>query len=299
MLVVAALLVAVGLGLAVFALARTRQIVADLPSAAEVALGEAEPVEEQPPISLVYRAIEPGLKLVAGLVRRLSPANRVQLLRDRIVFAGLEARTSIEAILAFKALAGILVALFALLIRPVTVPVWLWMLGSGVLGSFLPDVLLDGRARRRQQEIARDLPEALDLLAITVEAGLGLEQAIEVLLENLTGPLAEELGRMLREIELGVTRRDGLTALRARTDVDELSAFVIALIQADQMGAAIAQVLKVQASQVRLKRRQRARERAAQTPVKILFPLIFGVFPAIFIVTIGPGAIRIVESLFN
>lgn len=299
MILWATLLIGIGAGIFVFALTRTRQIVADTPSAVEVALGEAEPAEEELETSFIYRAVEPLLSLFAGVVRRLSPAKRIQILRDRIVYAGLESRTSIESILALKAISGVFVAVFTLVIRPVTVPVWLWVVALGFAGSFIPDIILDGRARARQTEIARDLPEALDLLAITVEAGLGLEQAIEVVLENLTGPLSEELGRMLREIELGVDRRGALTGLRDRTDVEELSSFIVALIQADQMGSAIAQVLKVQAEQVRLKRRQKAREKAAQTPVKILFPVILGIFPAIFVVTIGPGAIRIAQSLFN
>lgn len=299
MIIVAAALVGIGVGAFVFALTRTRQVVADLPSPADVALGEAEPLEDELDTGFIYRALEPVLRLFASIVRRLSPVKRVQLLRDRIIYAGLESRTSIESILALKAISGVVVGFFGLLFRPLTVPAWLWFVGLGVLGSFVPDLILDARARRRQNEIGRDLPEALDLLAITVEAGLGLEQAVEVVLENLTGPLAEELGRMLREIELGVSRRGALTALRDRTDVEELSAFVVALIQADQTGAAIAGVLKVQADQVRLKRRQKAREKAAQTPVKILFPVILGIFPAIFVVTVGPGAIRIVQNLLG
>ncbi|HVT21912.1 MAG TPA: type II secretion system F family protein, partial [Mycobacteriales bacterium] len=159
--------------------------------------------------------------------------------------------------------------------------------------------MLDSRAKERQQAIARALPDALDLLSITVEAGLGLEQALVVVTDRLEGPLGDELRRMLREIELGVDRRKALEFLRSRTDVRELSGFVVALLQADELGMAIGEVLRVQAAQVRLVRRQHAREQAAKTPVKILFPVIFTIFPAMFVVTIGPGAIKIAQTIFH
>jgi tight adherence protein C len=136
-------------------------------------------------------------------------------------------------------------------------------------------------------------------LAITVEAGLGLEQALVIVTDRLGGPLGDELRRMLREIELGVDRRTALEFLRRRTDVRELSAFVVALLQADELGMAVGEVLRVQAAQVRLVRRLHAREEAAKTPVKILFPVIFTIFPAMFVVTIGPGAIRIAQTILK
>jgi tight adherence protein C len=166
------------------------------------------------------------------------------------------------------------------------------------MASFVPDLLLDSRARRRQTEIAKSLPDALDLLAITVEAGLGLEQAMTVVTDRLSGPLGDEFRRMLAEIELGVDRRHALELLRKRTDVRELSAFVVALLQAEELGMAIGDVLRVQAGQVRLLRRQRAREAAAKTPVKILFPVVLGIFPAMFVVTVGPGAVSIIRTVF-
>ena len=152
---------------------------------------------------------------------------------------------------------------------------------------------------RGSRPSARELPEALDLLALTVEAGLGLEQALEVVVEEGTGPLTVELTRMLREIELGVPRREALGALRERTEVPELSSFVVSLVQADEVGSSVGEALKAQAGQVRLKRRQRAREQAAKTPVKILVPLVLGVFPAIFVVAIGPGALTIAEVIIR
>jgi tight adherence protein C len=257
--------------------------------------------DESPTVSagVVHRALEPLLDQAAKLMRKLSPAARLDLIGRRIVYAGLEGRVTVENILVRKAVAAIAGAGLGLVAHPQRVPALLAVPTLAVLASFVPDVLLDSRARSRQTEIARSLPDALDLLAVTVEAGLGLEQALAVVTERLSGPLGDELRRMLGEIELGVDRRHALEMLRRRTDVRELSAFIVALLQADELGMAVGDVLRVQAAQVRLLRRQRAREAAAKTPVKILFPVVLGIFPALFVVTVGPGAVTIVRTLFT
>lgn len=296
MVLLGALLVGLGVGAVALGLARTRALVPATP-VMDVAYPADEDDDTPAPPGLVYRVLEPVLGAGATLFRRISPVGRVALLRRRIVQAGLEGTLSLERVLSYKAAGAMAGAALGYLARPGSLAPAVWALVGGVLGSFAPDVWLDSKAKQRQNEIARDLPEALDLLAITVEAGLGLEQALAVVTENLPGPLGVEFTRMLREIELGVRRREALTNLRARTSVSELSSFVVALIQADQVGAPIADVLRVQAAQVRLKRRQRAREKAAQTPVKILFPLIFFILPALFVVVVGPGAIKIAEAI--
>ena len=300
---IGALMVGMGLALAVVALSRTRQIVGAEPSPVDVALGtvpfsdDEEAGAEAP--SVVYRAVEPFMQWGGRVVGRLSPTRRLDLIRHRIVYAGFEARLKTERVLAYKAAAAVAGFLFGLVASPGKLPGPVGGILLGVIASFLPDFWLDSKARARQAEIARDLPEALDLLALTVEAGLGLEQGLQLLVENLTGPLREEINRLLRETGLGVSRREALKGLRERTDVPDLSTLVVALIQAGEMGTTIAQVLKVQAEQVRLRRRQRAKEKAAQTPVKILFPVIIGIFPAIFVVTVGPGAINIMQNMFK
>jgi tight adherence protein C len=298
--VIAAILVGLGAGVAVFALGRTRQIVGTDASFVDVALGAAPPADAAVGTpGFIYRAVEPAIGWSARVVRRLSPSQRIDLTRRRITYAGLEAKLKVERFLAYKAGAAVAGFLFGLVASPAHLPGLVGGVILGVLASFAPDLWLDSKARERQSAIARDLPEALDLLALTVEAGLGLEQGLELLVDNLTGPLQEEINRLLRETGLGVPRREALKGLRERTDVPDLSALVVALIQAGEMGTAISQVLRVQAEQVRLRRRQRAKEKAAQTPVKILFPVIIGIFPAIFVVTIGPGAISIVQNLFR
>lgn len=294
MVLMASLLLGAGFGGIVWALLATRETVT---TATPVAAADPESGSTTP--GLAYRALEPALRALAAAARRLSPLGRVDLIRRRIVYAGRERTTSVERMLAFKALAGIAGFFFGATVQPLGLASLPAGLIFAALAAFVPDFYLESKARARQEHIARDLPEALDLLAITVEAGLGLEQAMETVTANLTGPLADELNRLLREIELGVSRREALGNLRDRTDVPELSSFIVALIQADQVGAPIAEVLRVQSAQVRLKRRQRAREKAAQVPVKILFPLIFFVFPTLFVVTVGPGAIRILETIIN
>jgi tight adherence protein C len=141
----------------------------------------------------------------------------------------------------------------------------------------------------RKEALRADLPDALDLLAIAVEAGTGFEGAIGVVCSNFTGPLGQEFSRMLKEMELGLSRREALQNLKRRTDVPELSNFVLALVQADALGMPIGRVLKTQAVEMRNKRRAWAREKAAKLPVKMMLPLVFFIFPAILIITMGPA----------
>ncbi|HZN42785.1 MAG TPA: type II secretion system F family protein, partial [Actinomycetota bacterium] len=166
-------------------------------------------------------------------------------------------------------------------------------------GFMAPDSLLNRRVEERQKEILRTLSDTLDLLTISVEAGLSLNAAIAQVVQNVPGVLSSEFARMLQEIQLGVPRADAFRNLAERTDVEELNAFALAMIQADVFGVSIASVLRTQAQQLRIKRRQRAEAKAQQTPVKIVFPLILCILPALFVVIVGPGAIRIFESFIQ
>ena len=159
-----------------------------------------------------------------------------------------------------------------------------------MLGVYAPKSWLDRKVEERKDSIRRDLPDTLDLLAISVEAGVGFEGALGVVCDNFTSPLADEFARTLREMELGLPRREALQNLRKRTEVPELSNFVLTLTQADALGMPVGRVLKTSATEMRSKRQQWAREKAAKLPVKILFPLILFIFPAIFIVLLGPAA---------
>jgi tight adherence protein C len=168
-----------------------------------------------------------------------------------------------------------------------------------VAGYIAPDSILNRKAEDRQKRIRRAMPDTMDLLTISVEAGLGFDSALAQVVQHVPGPLSLELGRMLQEVQLGRSRADAFRDLAARTDVEEMSAFTLAMIQADIFGVSVSKVLRAQAKELRVKRRQSAERIAMQIPVKILFPMLFCVMPALFVVVIGPGAIRIFDAFFK
>lgn len=165
-----------------------------------------------------------------------------------------------------------------------------------VIAAYLPYSFLNTAARRRKKLIFKALPDAMDLITTSVEAGLGLDAALSKVAEKSEGPLAIELGRALREMALGKSRKEALEDMSARTQVPELQAFVGAVIQAEQLGVALAQVLRVQADRLRVIRRQKAQEQAMQAPVKMVFPLVFGVLPTLLMIVLGPAAIEIISN---
>jgi tight adherence protein C len=246
--------------------------------------------------SLSDRLLSGSGSVAEVLVRRLTPSQWHERLRHRIQLAGMEATLEPQVVYVGKVV-GALVGLALLggvalvLTLPALMVVVMLLLGVGA-GFVAPDVVLGRRADDRQADIRRTLPEALDLMAISVQAGVGLEQAVSVVTERLEGALGEELTRFLNEVQLGFSRREALEHLRDRNECPELSTFVLSLLQADALGIAIGDVLKTQATEIRAKRRQRARERAAKAPVRLLFPLVFGILPALFIVILGPAAIQ-------
>ncbi len=168
----------------------------------------------------------------------------------------------------------------------------------GVVGYFGPNLGLYQMGYNRREQMRRDLPDALDLLTISVEAGLAFDAAMSQVARNTTGPLAEEFFRVLQEMQIGLGRSEAMRALGDRTDLPELRGFITSMVQADSFGIPIAQVLRVQAREMRIKRTQRAEELAQKVPVKILFPLIFCILPSLFVVILGPAVIQIFDT-FN
>ena len=249
------------------------------------------------------RALVPVMTGASRVARRLTPIDARDRLARRLVLAGSPPGWDAERVMAFKvigAVAGLVIGAFlvfgGILSGLAAIAV------SGLLafaGFAAPDSLLNGKVSERQKQIRNALSDTLDLLTISVEAGLSLNAALARVVQSTPGVLSQEFARMLQEIQLGVSRSDAFRNLSARTDVEELNAFTLAIIQADVFGVSIAKVLRTQAQQLRLKRRQRAEREAQQTPVKIVFPLILCILPALFIIIVGPGAIRIFQSLLQ
>jgi tight adherence protein C len=190
---------------------------------------------------------------------------------------------------------GIALSLLLGLSIPLTIVV---VVGGLVLGFFVPDIYLHQQTYDRSQRIQRELPDAVDLLTISVESGLGFDAALQQVARNTEGPLAAEFSRALREMQIGQGRADALRALAERTNVPDLRTFISAMVQADAFGIPIGQVLRIQSAEMRVKKRQRAEMKAQQVPVKITVPLIFCILPCLFIVVMGPTAITIMDSGF-
>jgi tight adherence protein C len=222
----------------------------------------------------------------------------VEALYRQLELAGLTNRYPVELVLLvkFALAAGILVLWLFTPLRGVQYSLLVGLLTT-FIGFFLPDYLILKRAEARQLVIQRDLADSLDQITMSVEAGLGFEGAVERVVGAGSGPLNDELRRMLLEMQLGASRSDALRQLADRTNVPDLKSFVFAIVQSEAYGLPIAQVLRVQAAELRDKRKQRAEERALKIPVLLIFPLAFGIFPALFIVLLGPAAIRIFRDL--
>ena len=163
----------------------------------------------------------------------------------------------------------------------------------GAIGFIAPDMFLNSRTKARREQIRAELPDALDLLAVSVEAGLGFDGAVVRVTEHMKGPLAEEFALTLSEMRIGESRQDALKKLAERVDTPELGAFVRSIIQADQFGISLGRILRVQATDTRLRRQAAAEERAMKAPIKMLFPTVMFIFPAMFLVTLGPAFLNI------
>ena len=168
-----------------------------------------------------------------------------------------------------------------------------------VLGLFGPEATVTRRIDERKAAVEKDLPDVIDLLVISVEAGLGFEAGLGRVVQNVPGELSDEFSRMLQETRVGVSRHDAMKALQERTDVDDLNWFILAMNQADAFGVSVSRMLRVQADEIRVKRRTRAQERAFAAPVKMVFPLVFCIFPAIFVVLLGPAMIQIYDTIVS
>ena len=259
--------------------------------------------EEKLSENFASRVLVPIVSRAGRLARRVTPLDARERIERKLILAGGPAGWDAERVLAFKiigAVAGFVGAL--LLLQLIQFSSFIQLVIIALLtfvGFIVPDSILNSQVESRKTEILRTLSDTLDLLTISVEAGLSLNAAIAQVVRNVPGVLSSEFARMLQEIQLGVPRSDAFRHLAERTDVDELNAFALAMIQADIFGVSIASVLRTQAAQLRIKRRQAIEAKAQQTPVKIVFPLVLCVLPALFVVIVGPGAIQIFNSFIN
>jgi tight adherence protein C len=243
-------------------------------------------------------AARSGSRAGAGLVRALTPRGTVARLNRLAGTAGRPAAWPLPRLIAAKLVLAAVAAGLGLVVfsgRPGLLPGLLAVAVTGV-AYFVPELLLYSRGQERQQAISLELADTLDQMTIAVEAGLGFESAMARAGKNGTGPLAEELVRTLQDIAVGQPRRDAYLALAERTAVPDLRRFIRAVVQADQYGVSIADVLRTQAQEMRLKRRQRAEEKAMQIPVKVIFPLILCILPTLFIVLLGPAVMDIIGA---
>ena len=253
--------------------------------------------------SFGQRVLVPFVGGAGRVARRITPMDARERVANKLLLAGSPVGWDAERIIAFKVIGaavgfgGGVLGAGVLGLRGISMVVSIALLA--VAGFLLPDSFLARKVQDRQKEVLGTLSDTLDLLTISVEAGLSLNAAIAQVVQNVPGVLSQEFARMLQEIQLGVPRSDAFRHLAERTDVDELNGFALAMIQADVFGVSIASVLRTQASQLRIKRRQTAEAKAQQTPVKIVFPLILCILPALFVIIVGPGAIRIMNNLFK
>lgn len=246
------------------------------------------------------RVVSPAMGRLTGVGHRFTAGDQTDRIRHKLELAGSPPAWSVDRVIAFKVLgmfAGLVVGLLLGLAIGGFLQTLAATIGGALAGFYTPNMVLHQSAYNRSEQIRKDLPDALDLLTISVEAGLAFDAAVSQVARNTEGPLADEFFRVLQEMQIGMGRSEAMRALGDRTDVEELQGFVTAMVQADAFGIPIANVLRIQAREMRIKRSQRAEEQAQKVPVKILFPLIFCILPCLFIVVLGPAAINIYDAI--
>ncbi len=293
---------ACGMVLAVVGIASGRQadpVQARLSQLGTVQVRSLEELELQQP--LFERTVRPIAQRLAGVAGRFTSSTQVGRTERRLAMAGNPANMGTSEFLGLKAVVALVVAVIAFVVFGVVDQNPMFGIAMGVLaigiGFMAPEFWLGRRIKGRQRQILRGIPDTLDLLTISVRAGLGFDAALAKVTEKMRGPLPDEFRRGLAEIRMGKTRREALRAIVARTEVPALTSFIGAVIQAEQLGVSISKVLQVQSEQLRIERRQRAEEMAAKAPIKMLLPLVGCIFPALFVVILGPAIILIMTNL--
>lgn len=253
--------------------------------------------------SFYRRVITPVFSGWLKQLGRLAPQRNLEKLHKKLETAGNPANLNVADFLGLKTLFGIVFGFIAGALTYMARPDFSLLIVAGValafgfVGFMIPNVWLSGRVRKRKKEIQRSLPDALDMLTICVGAGIGLDGAMQRVSEAWDNALCEEFTRLLTEVKLGRMRIEALESMAKRTEVDEISSFVTALVLADKLGVSISHTLRLQAEQMRTLRRQKAEEAAREASIKMLFPLVFLIFPAMFAVLLGPAVPLLLETL--
>jgi tight adherence protein C len=247
------------------------------------------------------RTLKPLADRLVEIGRRFSPDGYQEKVRSRLQASGNSSHDAVDRFIAIKVI-GVAISplMFFLVFGVLGMSGMMGLIVGGLLAMVSimgPDSVLNRRVEERQHAIRTKLPDVLDLLVISVEAGLGFEQALDRTVSSVPGPLTQEFARMLGEVRAGASRAEAMRSMEKRTDVPELRSFVLAILQADTFGVSIGRVLRAQADEMRIKRRQMAQEKAQKAPVKMMIPMVFCVFPALFVVVIGPAIINITQTL--
>jgi tight adherence protein C len=272
---------------------RSIAVLEALTSAPAEMKGDLEP-------SFADRVLFPLLARTQSLGRRLTPEDASERIREKLEKAGNPFGWTVERVMAGKvvgfAAALVISLILSLLMGLGFIATLVFVVGASLAGYMAPNMYLYQQTYDRTEKLSRALPDAIDLLTISVESGLGFDAACAQVARNTEGPLSEEFARMLQEMQIGRGRSAALRSMADRTDLPDLRAFVSAMVQADAFGIPVGQVLRVQSSEIRVKRRQWAEEMAQKVPVKILVPLIFCILPCLFIAVLGPAGISVMDS---
>ncbi len=259
-----------------------------------------EPLRRELEQPFVERVLGPLSRRMLGLGKRLTPHDTAQRLRATLDRAGNPRGWDVDRVVGLKMvgfIAFLAISILLGMLWGLSTPMKLVVgVGAAVFGYYAPNLWLYNAGGKREELMRKEMADSLDLLTISVEAGLGFDAALSRVAKNSEGPLAEEFSRVLQEMQLGMGRSEALRAMGERSKLEEIRGFATAMVQADAFGIPIGQVLRVQSSEMRVKRRQRAEEKAQQVPVKILFPLIFFILPTLFIIVIGPAVPNMITA---
>jgi len=259
-----------------------------------------EEIELSQPFS--QRVIRPMLIKLAQAFSRLSPSRTKADMELKLELAGRPNNWGSAEFFGIRIFVAIVLGVLIFLVVMISKGFMTAILSAGgaaLLGFFLPILWLRSKTRNRQTEIIKSLPDALDLLTITVEAGMGFDGALQKVAEKWDNELAKGFSKVVQEMRLGIPRREALRNMDRTMGVPDVTTFVAAIIQAETLGVSIAKILRIQSEQMRVKRRQRAEEQANKAPIKMLFPMVFLIFPALFIILLGPAVLILMETNFG